>query len=414
MIYKVPIEFEKGFENHTKYKCDFEKYFNKFTETDYNIITSRIKEIFGFEIIKKPNYFNDPICFGRDELRIYEKNGDRITDEYGNNFGQYELDGILTFDNYFKRFVIFQFREHFVKSDSDFHIIDGLNHFSYYYNKLEIDYENEYIKNSQEGDINTDLTKLIVIYKESHYSQLVEYFDLYRDYNKIIELWNFLKVDDFCFINKTKVDFKEIEWTNNDISEIQFLNLFGIDEDTIYKFEIFKEYLRFNFSNISIHSGIDETKLDDLISNFYEEDEDFYYEERYPPYSHQQYGNHPTQTISFLKNFINSFIVYYKENTNPKKDFSSVNYRDFLICYIVVEDWEWNYVDDEREIFNLIFNLSLINNQIIINLETDEGVLNETIGEIILKSSTSFLEIKNYIKSYFEKRNYKNNQEFEE
>lgn len=415
MIFKVPIEFEKAFENHTKYKCDFDQYYNKYTETDYNIITSKIKEIFGFDIIKKPGYFNDPICKGRDELRIFEKNGERITDKYGNNFGQYELDGILTFDNYYKRFVIFQFREHFVKSDSNFHIIDGVNTFCFYYNDLDYEYENNYIRNSKDGDINTDLTKLIVIYKESHYSQLLEYFDQYGDFNKIIELWNFLNVDDVSLINKTIVDYKEIEWVNDDISEVQFLNLFGIDEETIYKFEIFKEYLKFNFTNIKIYSGIGEKKVDKFISDVYGE-YDFNNEDDYFNYSNLHIGDQPTQTITFLKMFLDEFINYYNnefldyyfDEFNIKKDVASVNYLDFLYCRIVVESREWNYVSDKIENLYLMFNLSFINNQIIVKLELKEGMLLEDIGELILSGSSTFSEINNYIKSYFNKRVYKN------
>lgn len=407
MIYKVPIEFEKGFENNRRPKSNGVKY----SESEYNIITKSIEENFGFEVIPMKHYY-DPICFGNDELRIFDKYGNRITTKYGNNWGRYSLDGILTFDNYYKRFVIFQFREDFVKSDSDFHIIDGVHHFCHYYNELGINYENDYITNSKKGDINTELTKLIVIYKNSQNSQLLDYFNSYNSYNKTIELWNFLKIDDFCLINKIQVDYKEICWNNINIDERDFFDLFEIGKETFYNYEIFKEYLKFNFTDINIYSGVDEEKVDKFIVNLIGEEE-FYNEEDHYPYSRSYFDN-PTETITYLKKYLDDFINHYNEQLNNKrKKIDYINYIDFLYCYIRVNSEEWNYISQQKENVNFKYDFSFNNNQIIIKFDLEEGIVEENLGELILSGSTSFLEINTYVKSYFEKRVYQNKQELE-
>jgi len=407
MIYRVPLEFEKGFENNRKTLNNGVKY----SESEYNIITTSIEENFGFEVI--PMKYNDPICFGNDELRFYDKYGSPITTKYGNNWGRYRLDGILTFDNFYKRFVIFQFRDDFVKSDSDFHIIDGIHYFSYYYNQLEIDYKNEYIKNSKKGDINTGLTKLIVIYKNSQNSELLKYFNSYDSYNKTIELWNFLKVDNFCFLNKIQVDYKEICWNNIDIDERDFFDLFKIGKETFHNYEILKEYLKFNFIDINIYSGIDEEKVDKFIVNLIGEDELLNEDDQYP-YS-RSYFDYPTETITYLKKYLDDFINYYnQQNNNKRKKIDSINYIEFLYCYIRVNSEEWNYISQEKEKISFKYDFSFNNNQINIRIDLDEGIVEESLGELILNDSTSFSEINNYVKSYFEKRVYKNKPELEE
>lgn len=405
MIYRVPIEFEKGFEIERKPQ-NFDV---KYSESEYNIITKSIEENFGFEVIPMEHYV-DPICFGTDDLRFFDKYGNLITNSFGNNWGRYRLDGILTFDNYYKRFVIFQFRENFVISDSEFHIIDGVNHFSFSYNRLGIRYKNEYIKNSQEGDINTELTKLIVIYKNSQNSQLIEYFDSYSKYNKTIELWNFLKVDDFCLLNKVQVDDKEICWNNIDIEERDFFDLFEIGKETFYKYEIFKEYLKFNFTDINVYYRIDKEKVDKFIINLIVEDE-LSYEDNRHPYSHSYLDNR-TQTISYLKKYLDNFIIQYNNiSINKRKKIESINYLDFLYCYITVNSEEWNFKSNEKENFNFKYDLSFNSKQIIIKIDFEEGIVEENLGQLILVDSTSFSEINNYISSSF--RVYKNEQELE-
>jgi hypothetical protein len=240
---------------------------------------------------------------------------------------------------------------------------------------------------------------------------MIEYFNKFSDIGKVFEIWNYLSVDDFSLIKKTNVDFKEIKWTNEDIIENDFIKLFDIDDDTIYKFEIFKEYLKFNFTNVSIHSGINTKKVDKFISDTYR---DYNIEREEDEGEVIPYGSHPSQSISTLKQFIEKFTNYYTNKFyNYKKVEISSDYKEFLYCRINVDSFKWNFKTCEREDYKLTFNVNFIENHILIKLETKEGMIEGEIGELYLSGSTSFSEIKNYINSYFEKRLYQNKQELE-
>ena len=87
-----------------------------------------------------------------------------------------------------------------------------------------------------------------------------------------------------------------------------------------------------------------------------------------------------------------------------------MNYTEFLYCYISVESFKWNFTSCEREDYKLTFTISFIKNQIVIKLELEDDMIEGEIGELYLSGSTSFSEIKNYVYSYFTKREYRNKQ----
>jgi hypothetical protein len=406
MSYKVPIEFEKGFMNEVcsiqkKEKRDYE-FFN---ENEYQIISNAITDIFGYKIIPKKEWYQS-ILKGNDELRVYDKLGKRITTHYGNNWGEYILDGILAFDEYYKRFVVFQFREYFAHGDSGFHIIDGLSKLSEEgYKRATINFNQKYYGN----EINYDLNKLIVIYKEIHYSQLIEYFERFNDYNKTIELWKYIKVnEDLSVIDKFILGYKEINWENKELKEDEFISIFNLPEKTMYNYEIFKEYLKFNFTDIEIDAGVDEHKFNDYVESYSEEDNcddgEYYYS-----YFNTYYGKSmpsspsaiPTEKISYLKKFIDSFINAYEIDYSKKL---VIDFKDFLFFKIKVrtqgtslndETGLYHYDYDKDDFLN--FKFSFFEKYIIVSMILNNQKLTNDPQDLILDDKTTFSEIKGFV-----------------
>ncbi|MFV5700717.1 hypothetical protein ACM55F_02495 [Flavobacterium sp. XS2P12] len=393
MIYKVPKEFSKGFENHTK--LPYQKNIN-YTESDYELITLKIEEIFGYEVIHK-KYYEPILTHSKDYLRVFDKYGEIITNKYGGDlYSGYLLDGILTYDEYYKRFVIFQFRENFVHRDSSFHIIDGISWFSSHYKSLGIHYNNEFIKNSKEGDINTELTKLIVIFKNSQSSQLMKYFDSFKNHNKIVELWKLTEIDnETTIIEDINVDYKEVKWFNNEMSEYDFFKLFHLDKKNINKYEIFKEYLKFNFNDIIISLRVEESKVDEFISTSYG---DYDNEEYNFIYKNSNYKIDRTQSIPFLKKYLNDFVDHYNNLFLGQRDkLEYENYLKYLKFSINVKFEWWDFDSNNKMLDSILFNFSFNNNEIKI-----KNIFNN----LTINNETSYLDIKNFIdqllNSFFE------------
>jgi hypothetical protein len=399
MIYKVPSKFGEGFKN---FRNLIKKYNSSlYSDKDYKIISETIEKIFGYKVITElygeKIDTHQPIISRNEELKIFNEYGFR---NYDIN-RKYRLDGLLTFDNYYKRFVIILFYENLIENEISWDLIDGVIPFN---NFIFSDYKQYKIN---DPEINSELTKVIIFYKKCHYKQLISLLDPHPIYEnkRVIELWEFIKLEKINIIKKNDFEFKNIIWTNEEISEKELFNIFGIDEDIIYKLEIFKEYLKFNFSNIHFNCIVEGEKLDEFVESIYLEN-DIEPWDRIGKYTDGYHGNLPIDKISYLKDYLKQF----KENLN----FNSVSYnnlildyRSFIKSYFSVETDFISYKDEIYEKYyyhDFIYNMSFINHKIILELEFNEDVMEKEIGKIELKNTTSFNEIEKYIKSSLEIR----------
>ncbi len=392
MIYKVPIKFEEGFKNIRN-----NRKINKsslYSDKDFKIICETIENNFGVKVITER--YNEKIKLHQP---IISRNTDLIQyDEYGNeNFEssqKYRLDGILTFDYYMKRFIIFQFNDFLVANEIDWDLIDGIMGFNNFNH-------NTFGLNTQE--INVELTKLVIIYKKSHYTQLTPLIDPHHITlnNRIIEIWNFDKLNNNNhFIRKFDIEFKNITWTNKEITEKEFFNMFDVYDSSMYKFDIFKEYLKYKFSNIHFECFVDDLRVDEVIETIYNEN-DINPFERYGLYTHLYYGGYQINEIKCLKYYLKKIKDNFNSNLLEFDD-SILNYRNFIKSYFNVETDIVDYKDDVFEKYyyhKLIFSADFQNNIIIIKLEFDDKIMIKDIGEIKISDLTSFKEIENYFNS---------------
>lgn len=415
MIHKVSNKFGNGFKNEVNNIQNLQsKYSSYYTEEDYKNIIDVIENFFCYKVIKLKNSIHSKILTGSDELRVYDKYGERITTYNGNNWGEYALDGILAYDSYFKRFVVFQFRNHFTHSDSVFHIIDGLSRFNniknLYFQNFNIPQFDESFINGKIFDINTDLNKLVVFYRNVHYTQLQEYFERKDEFNKQIELWKYLEVgSDISFIEKFDLEYKEIKWENTELSEKEFLSNFNISDKTRYFYELFKEYLKFNFTDIVIEAGVDEHKFNDHIVQL---------SYKINPNKHYSYfsvyigkelpidNEIPTDKIEYLKKFIESFKKNYQISYS---DELNLDFKEFLFFKVRVRtqgfsynlETDSHYYDYSKDDF-LYFEFSFNKKRLFVSIVTNNQILKNIPNQLIIDDSTTNLEIKDFVNFYSE------------
>ena len=92
MIHKVSNNFGNGFKNEVNDIQNLQsKHSSYYTEEDYNNIVDVIENFFCYKVIKLKNNIHSKILTGNDDLRVYDKYGERITTYYGNNWGEYAL-----------------------------------------------------------------------------------------------------------------------------------------------------------------------------------------------------------------------------------------------------------------------------------------------------------------------------------
>ena len=415
MIHKVANNFRNGFKNVVNNIQNLQsKYSSFYSEEEYNNIIDEIEKIFGYKVIKLKKGIHSDILSGNDELRVFDKYGDRLTNDYGNNWGEYSLDGILAYDTYYKRFVVFQFRNHFAHSDSCYHIIDGLSKFKnlknlYFQNFTIPQFDNTFI-NGQRFDINTDLNKLIIFYKNVHYSQLQDLFERKDNFNKQIELWKFSELqEDISLIEKFELGYKEIIWDNSEYSENEFISFFDISEKTKYFYVLFKEYLKFNFTDIIISAGVDEHKFNNHIiqlSKNINPDRHFSYFDVYVGESPPVNNEFPTNEIKYLKKFIESFKKNYQKSY---LDEIKLDFKEFLFfkikvrtqgtsCNVETGTYHYDYTKDDF----LNFEFSFDKKRIFVSIVTNNQKLKIIPDQLIIDDSTSNIEIKDFVKFYSE------------
>ena len=384
MIYIVPKKFNKGFENHAKCSSSYDD----ITADDYKIIIDTITNLFGFKILDESDYF---ISNNNENLRIYDMHGNRTNGNYTN----YYLDGIVAFDEYYKRFVVFQFREYFVQNDSNFHILDGLSQLRMYDN--------------DETEINYELNKLVVFYQDIHDSQIVNLLDYNENYNKTIDLWKHLKVDDNLSIIENYIPkYKLIKWNNKELSENEFISQFNLDEKTIYNYNLFKEFLKFNFTHIEIDAGVDADKVNIFIESVYKNHDESDYEYQYS-YTNMFIGDRPpkslmdipTEKISYLNKFLNSFVKHIQIVFSQT---IKVNYKNFLHFDIEVktigiridQDSSLNMIDNQfDDIMFFVFTFS--DEQIQVSIKTNNQVVKKELPSVIINKFTPIDEIKKFV-----------------
>jgi hypothetical protein len=395
MICKVPLKFEEGFKNIRNISKNHNS--SLYSEKDFKIICDTIENIFGVKVITER--YNEKIKLHHP---VISKNDEFIEyDEYGNeNLGfykKYRLDGILTFDYHLKRFIIFQFNDFLVEKEIGWDLIYGIMEFNNFNH-------NNFGLNTQE--INVELTKLVIIYRKSHYTQLLPLLDPHHFSlnNRIIELWNFDKLNNNNhFIRKFDIEFKNIVWTNEEITENEFLKIFGVDNNSKYKLDIFKEYLKFKFSNIQFICSVNELKVDKVIESIYIEN-DIAPNERFGSYTHQFYGGYRTDEISYLKFYLQKNKDNFDSNSVKYED-SDLDYRNYIESYFLVETDIVEYEDKISEKYfyhKLIYNIDFQNNNIFIQLEFNDKIMIKNIEKIKISELTSFKEIENYINSFHE------------
>jgi len=384
MIYIVPKDFNKGFENHAKCSSSYDD----ITADDYKIIIDTITNLFGFKILDESHYF---ISNNNENLRIYDMYGNRTNGNYTN----YYLDGIVAFDEYYKRFVVFQFREYFVQNDSNFHILDGLSQLRMYDN--------------DETEINYELNKLVVFYQDIHDSQIVNLLDYNDNYNKTIDLWKHLKVDDNLSIIENYIPkYKLIKWNNKELSENEFISQFNLDEKTIYNYNLFKEFLKFSFTHIEIDAGVDADKVNIFIESVYKNHDESDYEYQYS-YTNMFIGDRPpkspmdipTEKISYLNKFLNSFVKHIQIVFSQT---IKVNYKNFLHFDIEVktigvridQDSSLNMIDNQfDDIMFFVFTFS--DEQIQVSIKTNNQVVKKELPSVIINKFTPIDEIKKFV-----------------
>jgi hypothetical protein len=416
MKFKVSNVFGKGFNNHVKYGRPIKTIEEWFTESDYNLIVKTIEETFGYIIIPKKYYYKN-ILKGEDELRIYDKYGNRLTTYYGNNWGQYELDGILTFDEYYNRFVVFQFRHHFSVSDSAFHIIDGVSQLSRVsqlsdLRRILIDFDGKNLINKQ--NLNHHLNKLVVIYKDVHYSQLIEYFDRNDEYGKMIDLWKYTEVDEETSVIEKFPERISVRWMNEEMTEEEFLSQFEINNSVLYYYNIFKENLFYKFSDVVIDCGVNETYFDLFIRNISDEltkDSNDYLGGYFDLYFGKTPPNDiPTDKISYLKRFIVSYTDCLKTEYSKNLE---IDYRNFLYFNMEVKTLGKN-IDEETGLHlydkskddNLIFNFKFEIDKITISIKLNNQIVKKDLEDLIINESVTFDNINNFISSFYENEIY--------
>lgn len=377
MIYKLPKEFLKGFESYS--------------ESDYKLITSKIQEIWGFEIIQKVKWYYEPILTRKtDQDFLFDRNGNYDLSKPSKIF---KFDGIITYDKNFNRFVIFQFRKDFVYIESSFQIIDGVSYFSYNWDNLGINYSKISYEKLKENDVNIDLTKLIIFYLDTRSSQLMEYFDPKEKYSKVMELWKITPVDNNVIsLEKVPNDHKDDDTDYLKISENEFFELSDLGKKTINNYYLFKECLKFNFSGITIYIFNDYEKVNQLIKDSYEI-QNFEYEDK----SCDKFIEIKDGKID-LQSYLNGFVNYFNQSSENKGKKLSHQYKiDYLTLELMTKD---HYRD-----FILLFILSIKNGNINVIVScycSDHYEDKEIITEFEINKDSKYSDFNNIITSIYE------------
>lgn len=304
----------------------------------YQQIRKVIKHISGLSLIQMDK--NDEQNYNRfydmSHLYIYESE-DSINWEYTPAY----LECFLAFDNFYSRFVAFQFTKEFNYENSLQSKRIGLNNgIAQDFTSIKVNPKSkEIIKRKK---VNPELTKLVVIAEHIPTSELLKYLgnaEILAPETRGIELWTIKDLDNVPYIEKVQNDFnEELVFPNHNSDD--YFKYFKISDKTKSKFYLFKEFLRYNLPARLISSfRYDAERIKALHLELFDSEFSWDYNE----------GPEDLSTKEKLQSFLDSLIEgYNSHHSEDGKEKNTVTYLDYSNLYIKAKIPENNntlYID---------------------------------------------------------------------